>query len=143
MIFTELTTVSPINWRNPIVLITQGEILVMKKVALVTYNPEMMCFAHVLLYSIDFMEKGYEVKVVIEGGAVKLVSAFLKPDAPFGELFAKVKEAGLIDCVCKACAAKLGSLEDAQKLGLNVAGTMMGHPSLEDYIDQGYQVITF
>lgn len=55
MIFTELTTVSPINWHNPNVLRTQGEILVMKKVALVTYNPEMMCFAHVLLYSIDFI----------------------------------------------------------------------------------------
>ena len=115
----------------------------MKKVALVTYNPEMMCFSHVLLYAVDFMEKGYDVKVVIEGGAVTLVSLFLKPDAPFAELFARVKDAGLIDCVCKACSVKLGSMEDAKKLGLNVAGNMMGHPSLEDYIDQGYQIITF
>lgn len=115
----------------------------MKKVALVTYNPDMMCFSHVLLYALDFNDKGYEVKVVIEGGAVKLVSAFLKPDAPFAEIFAKVKDAGLIDCVCKACSAKLGSLEDAEKLGLNVAGTMMGHPSLEAYIEQGYEIITF
>ena len=124
-------------------LITKGERIVMKKVALVTYDPDMMCFSHVLLYAVDFMEKGYEVKVVIEGGAVKLVSAFLKADAPFAELFGKVKEAGLIDCVCKACSAKLGSMEDAKKLGLNVAGTMMGHPSLEEYIDQGFQIITF
>ena len=116
---------------------------VMKKVVLVTYDPEMGCFAHVLLYAIDFMEKGYEVKVVIEGGAVKLVSAFLKDGAPFGDLFAKVKDAGLIDCVCKACSAKLGSMEDAKKLGLEVSGNLMGHPSLEDYIEQGYQVITF
>ncbi len=115
----------------------------MKKVALVTYNPEMMCFTHVLLYAIDFMEKGYDVKVVIEGGAVKLMSAFIEPDAPFGNLFAKVRDAGLIDCVCKACSAKLGSMEDALKLGLNVSGNMMGHPSLENYIDRGYQVITF
>lgn len=115
----------------------------MKKVALVTYNPEMMCFTHVLLYALDFKENGYDVKVVIEGGAVKLVSAFLKPDAPFGELFARVKDAGLIECVCKACSAKLGSMEDAQTLGLKVAGSMMGHPSLEAYVAQGYQVITF
>ena len=116
---------------------------VMKKIALITYNPEMMCFAHVLLYAVDFKEKGYEVKVVIEGGAVKLVSAFLKPDAPFAELFAKVKDGGLIDCVCKACSVTLGSIEDAQKLGLPVSGNLMGHPALEDYIDQGYQVVTF
>ena len=115
----------------------------MKKVVLVTYDPEMMCFGHVLLYAVDFMEKGYEVKVVIEGGAVKLVSAFLEDGAPFGDLFAKVKDAGLIDCVCKACSAKLGSMEDAKKLGLEVSGNLMGHPALEEYIDQGYQVITF
>ena len=40
----------------------------MEKIALVTYNPELMCFGHVLLYALDFHEKGYEVKVVIEGG---------------------------------------------------------------------------
>ena len=115
----------------------------MKKVALVTYNPEMMCFAHVLLYAVDFKEKGYEVKVVIEGGAVKLVSAFRNEDAPFFDLFNRVREAGLIECVCKACSAKLGSMADAEALGLRVAGNLMGHPALEDYIDEGYQVITF
>jgi hypothetical protein len=65
----------------------------------------------------------------------------LKADAPFAELFSKVKEAGLIDCVCKACSAKLGSMEDAKKLGLNVSGTMMGRtfPTL----DHGRAVIYF
>ena len=115
----------------------------MKKVALVTYNPEMMCFAHVLLYALDFKEKGYDAKVVIEGGAVKLVSAFRKQDAPFAELYNKVKDAGLIECVCKACSIKLGSKDDAEALGLQVSGNLMGHPALEDYIDQGYQIITF
>ena len=115
----------------------------MKKIALVTYNPEMMCFTHVLLYALDFRDKGYDVKVVIEGGAVKLVSAFKDPEAPFASLFDKVKSAGMIDCVCKACSAKLGSKEDAEALGLRVAGEMMGHPSLEQYIQDGYEIITF
>lgn len=115
----------------------------MKKIALVTYDPEIMCFGHVLLYALDFEEKGYEVKIVMEGGAVKLVSAFKDPEAPFAPLFAKVKEKGLIDCVCKACSAKLGSLEDAKAEGLPLAGNLMGHPSLEEYLEQGYQIITF
>ena len=115
----------------------------MKKVVLVTYNPEMMCFGHVLLYALDFQEKGYEVKLVIEGGAVKLVSAFKDPEAPFAALFNKVKQAGLIDCVCKACSAKLGSLADAEEMGLPVGGNLMGHPSIEQYIEKGYQIITF
>jgi len=115
----------------------------MKKIALVTYNPELMCFGHVLLYALDFEEKGYDVKIVIEGGAVKLVSAFKEPNTPFAPLYEKVKSKGLIDCVCKACSAKLGSLEDAEEQGLPVGGNLMGHPALEDYLEQGYQVITF
>lgn len=115
----------------------------MKKVALITYNPEMMCFAHVLLYALDFQEKNYEVKVVLEGGAVKLVAAFGDSEAPFAPLYEKVKQQGLIDCVCKACASKLGTMAEAEEQGLRLAGDMMGHPSLEAYIDQGYQIITF
>ena len=115
----------------------------MKKIVLVTYNPELMCFGHVLLYALDFQKKGYEVKVVIEGGAVKLVSAFDNPDVPFASLYEKVKKKGLIDCVCKACSEKLGSSEDARKQGLTLFGDMMGHPSLEPYLEQGYQIITF
>ncbi len=115
----------------------------MEKIALVTYNPEPMCFGHVLLYALDFDEKGYEVKIVIEGGAVKLVSAFTDPEVPFAKLYEKVKEKGLIDCVCKACSAKLGSLEDAQAQGLPVGGELMGHPSMEAYLMNGYRIITF
>ena len=115
----------------------------MEKIVLVTYNPELMCFGHVLLYALDFEEKGYEVKIVIEGGAVKLVAAFADPEVPFAPLYAKVKEKGLIDCVCKACSAKLGSIDQARAQGLPVAGDLMGHPSIEAYLKQGYRIITF
>lgn len=115
----------------------------MKKVVLITYNSELMCFAHVLLYAIDFQEKGYDTKVVIEGGAVQLISKLKDPHTPFYELYEKVKAKGLIDCVCRACSAKLGSLADAEAQGLRVHGDLMGHPSVERYLDQGYQLITF
>jgi hypothetical protein len=115
----------------------------MEKIVLVTYNPEVICFGHVLLYALDFDEKGHEVKIVIEGGAVKLVSAFKDPEAPFAKLYEQVKQKGLIDCVCKACSAKLGSIDDARAQGLTVAGELMGHPSMEAYLSRGYRLITF
>lgn len=115
----------------------------MDKFALVTYNPELMCFGHVLLYALDFDEKGYEVKIVIEGAAVKLVSTLKDPEAPFFALYQKAREKGLIDCVCKACSAKLGSIDDARAQGLEVAGDLMGHPSIETYLNEGYKLITF
>jgi predicted peroxiredoxin len=46
----------------------------MKKVALLAYNGEPTCFAHVMLYALDFHAKGYEVRVVIEGSATRLIT---------------------------------------------------------------------
>lgn len=114
-----------------------------KKVALVAFNGEAMCFVHVLLNALDMDEKGYEVKVVIEGSATKLVNELLEEGAPFGGLYLRVKERGLIDCVCKACAAKMGALEGAEAQGLNSCGEMTGHPSLARYMEQGYEIVTF
>ncbi len=115
----------------------------MQKIVLVTYNPDIMCFGHVLLYALDFHEKGYDTKVIIEGGAVKLVSLLKDPEAPFYSLYEKVKQQGLIEGVCRACSAKLGSLEEAETQGLRVYGELMGHPSLAPYLAAGYQLLTF
>ncbi len=114
-----------------------------KKVALVAFNGEAMCFAHVLLNALDMHNKGYLVKVVIEGSATKLVEQLNEATAPFAPLYAQVKQLGLIDCVCMACAAKMGALEAAQAQKLPLSNEMSGHPSLATYMDQGYQIITF
>ena len=115
----------------------------MKKIALVAFNGELMCFAHVMLYAVDFKEKGYEVELVIEGAATRLVSELGKPGAPFAPLYAKIREQGLIGCVCKACSVKMGSYDDAVAQGLTMADELQGHPSLERYVDAGYEIMTF
>ena len=45
----------------------------MKKVVLFAFNGDFMCFIHVLLNALDMHEKSYDVKIVIEGSATKLV----------------------------------------------------------------------
>lgn len=114
-----------------------------QKVVLFAFNGEAMCFVHVLLNALDMNKKGYDVKVVIEGGATILVNDMNKEGAPFAELYTQVKQLGLIDCVCMACAAKLDALEGVEAQGLPVNNEMTGHPSMSAYIDQGYQIITF
>ncbi len=64
----------------------------MKKVALLAYNGELTCFAHVMLYALDFEKKGYEVKVVIEGAATSLIAELAKPDAPFANLYSQLRD---------------------------------------------------
>ena len=115
----------------------------MKKVALFAFNGELMCFVHVLLNALNMAEKGYDVKLVIEGSATKLIIDLADPGTPFSGLYKKVKEKGLIDCICKACAAKMGTLKEAEQQGIPLCDDMSGHPSMARYMEEGYTALTF
>lgn len=115
----------------------------MKKFAVFAFNGEPMCFVHVLLNVLDMKARGYEVKLIIEGSSTQLIKTLAEPGAPFGELYAKVKEAGLIDAVCQACCAKMGTLEEAKAQNLPLNNDMSGHPSMGKYLDEGYGILTF
>jgi hypothetical protein len=115
----------------------------MKKIAVFAFNGDPICFIHVLLNTLDMKEKGYDVKLVIEGSATALIPLMVKENHPLNGLYEKVKDREMVDCVCKACANKMETLEAAEKEGLPVCGSMSGHPSMADYMEMGYQIITF
>ena len=115
----------------------------MKKVVLFAFNGEAMCFAHVLLNALEMKSSGYDVKVVIEGEATKQVALLRNETKPFADLFRRVKSAGLIDCVCKACATKTGSANAAIQQELVLSGEMEGHPGIARYMEEGYEVLVF
>lgn len=112
-----------------------------KKVAIFAFNGELPCFAHALLNAMDMRSKGYDVKLIIEGCATALIPQLADPKAPFSTIFAKAKESGLIDCVCRACATQSGSIRSAVDQGLPLCDEMSGHPSMARYIDAGYTII--
>ena len=114
----------------------------MKKTAIFAYQGEAACFAHALLNVLDLTAKGEEAILVIEGRACVLVKELADPQVPFAPLYAKVKEKGLIDAVCKACSAKLGVLEEVTAQNLPLGEDMQGHPSWETYLSRGYRIIT-
>ena len=114
-----------------------------QKVLLLAFQGELMCFMHVLLHALDLRDKGFAVKIIIEGAATGLLAELNDPDKPYSELYQQVKDADLIDCVCKACAAKTGSLPEAQKQFLTLKGEMLGHPGLSGFLEDGYQILTF
>ena len=114
-----------------------------KKYALFAFNGDPMCFIHVLLNALDLNEKGFEVKVIIEGSATKLANEFRNEDNPMHSLYKNVEDEGLLDCFCKACSNKMGSLDTVEKLGFPTCSEMKGHPSMGKYIEEGYEIITF
>jgi hypothetical protein len=115
----------------------------MEKVALFAFNGDAVCFVHVLLNALDMRAKEYDVCVVIEGAAVKLIPALAQPSHPLHGLYTKVKEAGLIDCVCRACSMKMGVLAEMEAEGLPIGDAMSGHPSIAGYMDRGHRILLF
>lgn len=112
------------------------------KIVIVAFAGEAPCFAHALLNGLDMQARGWDVRLVIEGKATALIKELAKADAPFAPLFDKAKKAGLIDCVCRACANKTGALAAAEEQGLPLADEMQGHPAMARYLEAGYTVIT-
>ncbi len=115
----------------------------MNKVLLVAFNGELVCFAHVLLNALDMHSKGFAVKIVIEGTAVKLAPELEKEENPFRSLYKQARELNLLEGVCKACSAQMKVLDQVEKAGLTLLGDMKGHPSIGRYMTEGYTVITF
>jgi hypothetical protein len=93
----------------------------------------------VLLNVLDLDEKGHETKVIIEGEAVTLIQ---KLEESNNKLYFEAKEKGLIDCICRACSAKLGVLKYNQSTEIPLKGDMSGHPSMKSYIEAGFEIIT-
>ncbi len=111
----------------------------MLKIALFAFRGDPLCFNHVMLNALDMKAKGHEVKVILEGESVKLIQTLQESKNP---LFSKMQQQGLIDCVCKACSAKMGVLEYNQTSGIRLADEMNGHPAMSTYIEQGFQIIS-
>jgi len=113
-----------------------------KKYAIFAFKGETMCFVHALLNALDMKKQGHDVKLIVEGTATRLIKELSDPKKPFANLYEKTKREGLIEGVCKACAAKTGSLESAREQGFSLLDGMSGHPGFSYYLKEGYEIIT-
>lgn len=115
----------------------------MKKTALFVFNGDPMCFIHVLLNALDLHSRDREVRIVIEGAATKLLPYLAEADNPLHGLWEKAKAAGLVEGACKACSKKMGTAMAAGSQGLALLDDMNGHPGMANYLDEGFEIITF
>jgi hypothetical protein len=115
----------------------------MKKIALFVFNGDPMCFIHVLLNAKDWNDRGNEVKIIMEGTATKLLPELAKEENPMHKVWEKAKKDGLVAGACRACSAKLGVMDDVTSQGIDLLEGIAGHPSIAQYQEDGFEVITF
>ena len=115
----------------------------MKKIAMFVFNGSPICFVHVLLNGLDMAERGWEVRIVMEGGATKLVPKLSAPGHALHPLWTRAREKGIVAGTCRACSKKLGVMDGSVRAGLPFLDDMSGHPSMARFREQGFEVITF
>ena len=112
----------------------------MKKVVFFTFMKEKMCFMHVLYNALDLHEKGHTAKIVIEGMSTALIEPLIKEN---NLMLKKAMDLNLIDSVCKVCAVQMDAIDFiSTETNLKLVDEMLGHPPMEPYIKEGFEVIT-
>lgn len=114
-----------------------------KKFAFFVFSGDPVCIVHVLLNALDLKSKGNIVQIVFEGRSTVLLPQLFEKTHQFHNLFEKVKDNNLVNCVCKACSMQLKVYEEVKKLNIPFGDEMSGHPSMQKFTDQGFLVITF
>ncbi|OPL08797.1 MAG: cytoplasmic protein [delta proteobacterium ML8_F1] len=114
----------------------------MRKIAIFAFNGDIMCFAHGLFNALDMAAKGHEVRLIIEGSATGLIRDLTDEKNPFSSFYSQVRDLGLLEGICRACAQKMGTLEEAKAQGIPLLGEAYGHPAMVDYMEKGYEIIT-
>ncbi|WP_319405589.1 DsrE family protein [uncultured Desulfosarcina sp.] len=115
----------------------------MKKVALFVFNGDPVCFIHVLLNGLDLKAKGMDGRIIVEGAATALLPKLAQQENPLHKLWEKAKSQGIVEGVCKGCALKMGTMDEAVDQGLALLDDMSGHPSMSRYMEEGFEVISF
>ena len=106
-------------------------------------GPEAPCrLVHTLIWALDIVGRGGDAKIVLEGQAPAWLPEIGDPKHVQHRLYEKVKEKGLIDAVCKACAIQTQALEAAAEQGLRLVSDASGHVSLIPYTEAGYRIVT-
>ncbi len=89
----------------------------------------------------EFKEADAEVKIIFDGAGVKWIPQLAKEDNKLHNSYKKLKDN--IAGVCSYCSNAFGVKNAVISTGVKLLDEFEGHPSLKQYIDKGYQVITF
>lgn len=97
--------------------------------------------ANALEFAKELIENEDEVKVVFDGAGTTFVPVLADEENDAHPLYKAVLPS--IDGACKFCSKAFGVINEVRKTGVELIDEYDGHPSLRQYIADGYQIVTF
>ncbi|PWI58483.1 DsrE family protein [Sulfoacidibacillus thermotolerans] len=98
--------------------------------------------AHALMYGKELHDAGIQVQMIFDGAGVKSLAGFItNTDRPTHKLYQQLKEAGVITGVCEYCTTAMGVADPVLQSGITALHAINGHPSIAEYIKQGFTPI--
>lgn len=89
----------------------------------------------------EFVEtEGDEVTVVFDGGGTQWISELIDEDSDYHDLYTAISDEAI---VCDFCAGAFGVEDAVEESGLTLVDEYEGHPSVREFVADGYEVITF
>jgi Uncharacterized protein conserved in archaea len=96
---------------------------------------------HALLYTQELYEAGYEVKLIFDGAGTVWIKKFEDEKHPHNPLYKAVKKLGVIAGACQYCAGSFGVADAVKEAGIRSLGDAKGHPSLSNFVKEGFQIL--
>lgn len=94
-----------------------------------------------LEFAKELSEQNQQVSIVFDGAGTQWIAKLEDQEHDVHELYKAVQEQ--VDGACKYCSKAFGVINEIRKSGINLLDDYDGHPSLANYVSQGYQVVSF
>jgi len=89
----------------------------------------------------ELADQNQEVAIIFDGAGTKWIPALEDENHDMHPLYKAVRTH--IDGACKFCSKAFGVINEVRKSDISLLDDYDGHPSLANYVSQGYQVVTF
>lgn len=94
-----------------------------------------------LEFAKELQDHDDDVKIIFDGAGTTWLPELADEDHDAHSLFKAVE--GSIHGACKFCSKAFGVINEVRKTDVNLLEEYDGHPSLRNFITDGYQVVTF
>lgn len=118
-----------------------------RKLLFLVFSADTCRLNHALLHALDLEDHGHRVRIILEGEATRRLR---DRQGRFAELFQQARDRDLIVGVCATAARGCSTGDElrdvagqAERDGLPLLSDLSGHASIEAYLSEGFELVTF